>query len=42
VADAAAGDLPDAHNGVVLLGDPDRVNLNVAGIAIVSKLKDVP
>jgi hypothetical protein len=42
VADTSASDLPDSHDGVVVFGVADSVNLNVAGIAIVSKLKNVP
>lgn len=42
MTDAAASNLPHAHDGMVFFGDSDGVNLNVAGVSIVSKLEDVP
>jgi hypothetical protein len=42
VAGAAACDLPDAHYVVALFGLSDCVDFDVACIAIVSKLKNVP
>ena len=42
VADAATGNLPDAHHGVVFVGDAHGVNLNVAGIPVIPKMKNVP
>jgi hypothetical protein len=40
MADAAPGDLPNPHDGMVLFGDAHGVDLNITGIPIVSKLKD--
>jgi hypothetical protein len=40
ITDAAASDLPDAHDGVVLFGGPHRVNLDIARISVVVKLKN--
>lgn len=42
MAHAAASHLPNTHDGMVLLGDANGVDLDVAGITIISKLKNVP
>ena len=42
IADAAAGDLPDAHDSVVFFGGSDGVDLNVADIPVVLELKNEP
>lgn len=42
MADAAPGNLPDAHDLAVLFGDAYGVDLNVSRIAVISKLKDEP
>src|ERR1041385_987609 len=41
VAAAAAGDLPDPHDGVVVLGEADRVNLDIPCVAVIAKLENV-
>jgi hypothetical protein len=41
IADAAASDLPNSHDGIVVLREPDRVDLDIAGVTIVPKLQDV-
>lgn len=40
IADTTATNLPNAHDGVVVFGDADRVDLDASGIAVVSQLKD--
>lgn len=42
VADATASNLPNSHDLMALFGGPDGVDLDVAGVAIISKLKNVP
>ena len=41
IANASAGNLPDPHDGVVVFREADRVNLHIAGVTIVLKLKNV-
>jgi hypothetical protein len=41
MADAASGDLPDAHDLVVLFSDAYSADFNVPRIAVISKLKDM-
>jgi hypothetical protein len=42
IAAAAASDLPDTHDGVVVVGEADGVNLDIPGVAVIPKLENVP
>jgi hypothetical protein len=42
IAAAAACDLPDPHDGVVVLREADGVNLDIPGVAVIPKLENVP
>jgi hypothetical protein len=41
IANASAGNLPDPHDGVIVFREADSVNLNIAGVTVVLKLKNV-
>jgi hypothetical protein len=41
VADAPAADLPNPHDGMIILGESNRVDFNATGEAVVLKLKDM-
>jgi hypothetical protein len=42
MTDAAAGNLPDTHDGVVFFGGANGMHLDIASVAVISKLKDLP
>ena len=42
IADATAANLPNAHDGIAVFGEADRVDLNDSEIAVISQLKDAP
>jgi hypothetical protein len=41
IAGAAAGNLPDSHDGIVILREADRMNLDIPDVAIVRKAQNV-
>jgi len=41
VADSPAADLPNPHDGMIILGESNRVDFNATGEAVVLKLKDM-
>jgi hypothetical protein len=41
VTDAAAPNLPDSHDGVVLFGEANSVDFDRSGIAVIPKFKNV-
>jgi hypothetical protein len=42
IADAAACNLPDTHDGIVVLREADSVNLDISSVTVIPKLENVP